>query len=516
MILEKVLEHALRTPNAVAIVDDQRTLSYRELVYGSHLFVDHLQALVPRESFGDKVGLLIPPTAAFAVAFGGSRWDGRIVLPLNYLLKPEELAGIVRDAGLRVIFTIEHLRALAEGVAAAAGGDLQVVTMESLKFERPGLAAMAALAVDAGALKKLVRPIPARNPDDVAVIMYTSGTAGVPKGVMLTNGNLESDAIHSCEHARFTEKTIFLGVLPMFHTMGLMGCFLIPLMLGSKTVYQARFSPQAVFQAVQQHAIEVLILVPTMYAVMAHAKSAKRESLAPVKLAISGGEALPVPLIEQFRSVFGITLMEGFGLTETSPIVAINLPWAHKAGSVGKTIPSVEVKTVDEEGRDMKRGVDGGELYIRGPMVMKGYYNKPEVTAEVITEDGWFKTGDIAKIDEEGFLFITGRKKDMIIMAGEKVFPREIEDVLKEHPAVLIAAVIGVKDETRGEAPVAFVQLKAEAGTGAKPTGSELRAFVRERLAAYKAPREVYFVEQFPMTATGKVLKRALVVPAEG
>jgi len=165
-------------------------------------------------------------------------------------------------------------------------------------------------------------------------------------------------------------------------------------------------------------------------------------------------------------------------------------------------------------------GVDGGELYIKGPNVMKGYYNKPELTAEVMTApppDGWFKTGDIARIDAEGYLFITGRKKDMIIMAGEKVFPREIEEAIKQHPAVLLAAVIGVKDEARGEAPVAFVQLKPEAGQEgsglAKPAANELRAFVRERIAPYKAPKEVYFMDQLPMTPTGKVLKRALKVP---
>jgi long-chain acyl-CoA synthetase len=335
---------------------------------------------------------------------------------------------------------------------------------------------------------------------------------------MLTNGNLQSNAIDSCEFARFTQKTVFLGVIPMFHTLGLMGCLLIPMMLGCKVVYQARFSPMGTFDAIKNHGVEVLIMVPTMYAVMANAKAAKPELLQNIKLAISGGEALPVPLIEQFKAKFNITLMEGFGLTETSPIVALNLPWAHKAGAAGKVIPHVRVKTVDEEGRDLPVGTDGGELYIQGPNVMKGYYNKPEVTAEVITPDRWFKTGDIARIDAEGFIYITGRKKDMIIMAGEKVFPREIEEAIKQHPAVLMVGVIGVKDESRGESPVAFIQLKPEAGVEgsgiAKPTSQEIRAFVRERIAPYKSPKEVYFMDELPMTPTGKVLKRALKVPA--
>lgn len=516
MILEKVIEHGITSPNHVAIVDDKRTLTYRELVYGANLFVGHLEELAPAAEFGDKVGLLIPPTAAFAVAYGGTRWASRIAMPLNYLLKPEELVGIVKDSGVKIVFTIEFFRKLMEEVAAATG--IKVVFMESLKFEKPGMAAMAAIAMNAANLRKYLRPVPPRQPDDVAVILYTSGTSGVPKGVMLTNRNLESNAIDACTHARFTEKTVFLGILPMFHAFGLTASINIPMMLGSKVVFQARFSPMGVFEAVKQHAIEVLMMVPTMYAVMANAKSGNEETFKSVKIAVSGGEALPVTLIEQFKAKFGITLMEGYGLTETSPIVALNMPWAHKPGSVGKTIPEVSLKTIDETGKELAVGVDGGELWIKGPNIMKGYYNKPEMTADVITGDGWFKTGDVARIDEEGYLYITGRKKDMIIMAGEKVFPREIEDAIKQHPQVLIVAVIGAKDEKRGEAPVAFVQLKPEEAqtVGEKmtrPTENDIRAWVRERIAPYKAPRDVYFVEQMPLGPTGKVLKRELKVP---
>jgi long-chain acyl-CoA synthetase len=258
-----------------------------------------------------------------------------------------------------------------------------------------------------------------------------------------------------------------------------------------------------------------------MYAVMANAKSGSPETFKSVKIAVSGGEALPVTLLEQFKEKFGITLMEGYGLTETSPIVALNMPWAHKPGSVGRLIPDVHVKTVDENADALPVGADGGELWIKGPNIMKGYYNRPEMTADVITADGWFKTGDVARIDNEGYLYITGRKKDMIIMAGEKVFPREIEDAIKQHPQVLIVAVIGAKDEKRGEAPVAFVQLKpVEAGAvGEKmtrPTDNDIRAWVRERIAPYKTPRDVYFVDQMPLGPTGKVLKRELKIPTGG
>ncbi len=516
MILEKVVDHAVEQPNNVAIVDDKRTLTYRELVMGTNMFVGQLEALAPRAEYGEMVGLLIPPTAAFVVAFGGTRWADRIALPLNYLLKAEELAAIVKDAGLKVLFTIEFFKPLTDAVAALTG--VKVITMESLKFERPGLGVMASIAMNKANLVKHIRPLPVRKPEDVAVIMYTSGTAGLPKGVMLTNQNLESNAIDACVFARFTEGSVFLGVLPMFHTLGLMSNMLIPMMLGSKVIYQARFNPVAVFEAVKQHKVEVMVMVPSMFAVLAASKAAQADSLAGVTFPVSGGEPLPVTLIEQMKQKFNMTLLEGFGLTETSPIVALSMPWGWKAGAAGKVIPHVQIKTVDEHGRDLPIGADGGELWIKGPNVMKGYYHQPEVTAEVMTTDGWFKTGDIARIDEEGYLFITGRKKDMIIIAGEKVFPREIEEAIKQHPAVLLAAVVGVKDGARGEVPVAFVQLKAEAGQEgsgmAKPTAQELRAFVRERIAPYKAPKEVYFMDSMPMTPTGKVLKRALQAPA--
>jgi long-chain acyl-CoA synthetase len=359
-------------------------------------------------------------------------------------------------------------------------------------------------------LRKYIKPIPARNPDDVAVIMYTSGSSGVPKGVMLTNKNLDSNCNDSITHAHFEKKTVFLGVLPMFHTLGLQGSLLIPLKLGSKVVYQARFSPVGVFELVKKHGVKVLIMVPTMYSVMAAAKSGNKESLAGVEYAISGGEPLPTSLINAFKEKFGITLYEGFGLTETSPIVSLNTPWASKPGSVGTPIPEMQLRIVGDDGKDLPRNTDG-ELYIKGPNVMKGYYNRPDVTAEVLTPDGWFKTGDVAKIDDDGFIYITGRKKDMIIMAGEKVFPREIEDALKQHPAVVLAAVIGMKDESRGEAPVAFVTLKPEAELGApRPTANELRNFVRERIAPYKVPREVHIFEDLPKNATGKIQKREL------
>ncbi len=522
MLLERIIGHADDRPDSVAIVDDRRTYTYREFAWGGHLMANHVEQLAPPfDQGGDKIGLLLPQSGAFAMAYMGIRWLNRIPIPLNYLLRPQELSAVIKDSGMKLLFAIEPFRGLIDSISADLDAyGVKVIYMENLKFEPPTFLqkAQAVLSNPISPFTALLRPLPKRNPDDVSLILYTSGTSGIPKGVMLTNRNLESNALNAMVHARFTERTVFLGILPLFHTFGLMATGFVPFALGCKVVYRARFSAPAIFDAIEEHKIECIFAVPTMYSVLLNAKSAKPHSLESVKLAISGGEPLPVTLIHDFKEKFGVTLMEGFGLTETSPIVAISMPWANKPGAVGKIIPQVLVKTVDEQGNDLPAGVDGGELWIKGSSVMKGYYKKPELTAEVFTEpdaDGlpWFKTGDIAKIDQEGYLYITGRKKDMIIMAGEKVFPREIEDVIRQHPAVAHNAVIGAKDPTRGEMPVAFIQLHDDYKNGEKPapTANDIRTFVRERIAPYKAPKEVYFLDEMPKTPTGKILKRDLV-----
>ena len=498
MLLEKIIHQARHRPDHIAIVDDQRSVSFRDLILASQMMAGFVDRAMPDT---DRVGLLIPQSAGFAVAFIGARWTGRMVVPLNYLLKPDELVPIVRAAELKYVFAIRYFKALAEALEQAG---VRVLMMEDLPFKSKWQR-IKVLATRRG--------VPQRRPDDVATILFTSGTSAVPKGVMLTNSNLDSNAADAIEHARFNDHMTFLGVLPMFHTLGLMACFLVPLSLGCKVVYQARFHPPAVLEAIQKHRVEVLIAVPTMYALLANCKSATRESLAAVRYAISGGEPLPLALVEKFRDQFGIPLLEGFGLTETSPIVSLSTPWACKPGYVGRPIPHQQLRIVNESGEDLPANQDG-ELWIKGPNVMRGYYRDPEATAAVLTPDGWFKTGDIARIDDDGFLAITGRKKEMIIMAGEKIAPGEIEDVIRKHPAVLLVAVVGVKDPNRGEVPVAFVQL--EPGLPQIPTAQDIRVFVRSRLAPYKTPRDVYFVDDMPRSPTGKILKRALRIPPSG
>ena len=490
MLLETILEQGRQRKRQTAIVDDRGEVSFSQLRAAGSIMLGHINR--SRRST-ERIGILIPQSAGCAIAFLAARLSNRVAVMLNFLLKPAELVDICRDAQLEVVISITYFKEHKEALAQAG---LEVMLMDQLSFRRI----------------PWPRRRPQRKPDDVAVILHTSGTSSSPKGVMLTNENLDSNAHAAIAHAHFNQQMTFLGVLPMFHALGLMATCLIPLSLGCKVIYIARFNPSAVVDAVRKHQVQVLVAVPTMYALLAHSKAASREALASVKYAISGGEPLPVALIGEYQDRFGIPLLEGFGLTETSPMVSFNVPWAWKAGSVGRPISGVEIKIVDDQGNEISDG-GSGELWVRGPNVMKGYFNRPQETAEVLTPDGWFKTGDIARRDSEGFLYITGRKKELIIMGGEKIVPAQIEEVLRKFPGVVLAAVIGVKDPQRGEAPVAFIQWNPD--VPCKPTPQELRAFVCRSLAAYKAPREFYYVDEMPRTPTGKISKRHLAVPTQ-
>ena len=496
MLLEKILVQGEQRGSETAIIDDRRSVTFRQLSLAADIMAGHLDRGTGDQ---DKIGLLLPQSGAFAAAFLGVRWSGRIAVPLNYLLRAAELIAVCRDAGLKTIVTMRYFQELAPALRQAG---YRVIFMEDVSFIAPATRLRRAAGIK--------RRLPPQRPADVAVIIYTSGTAGEPKGVMLTNRNLDSNAAAAIEHARFQQQLSFLGILPMFHTLGLMGCLLAPLSLGCRVVYQARFSPMAVCEVISRHQIEVLIAVPTMLAMLVRAKDAQRQALSSVRYAISGGEPLSASLTQEFHAKFGLTLLEGFGLTETSPLVSFSVPWAHRPGSVGRPLRDVQLRIVDEQERSLGPNQDG-ELWIKGPNVMKGYYQNPAATAAVLREDGWLKTGDLAHLDADGFLYITGRKKEMIIMAGEKIMPGEIEEVLRQYPGVLLAAVIGVKDPQRGECPVAFLQLEPELKE--KPSAQEIRAFVRRQLAPYKTPRDIYFVDAMPRSATGKILKRGLQVP---
>jgi long-chain acyl-CoA synthetase len=337
--------------------------------------------------------------------------------------------------------------------------------------------------------------------------MYTSGTSGLPKGVMLTFGNLQSDVDACIEHAALKHQHKFLGVIPLFHSFGMTAMMLAPIQLGTCVVYLGRFSPVGTLNAIKEHQISLAFGVPSMFAAIAHLKNATADDFQSIYALISGGEPLPRAVYDTFVKRFNRPIYEGFGLTETSPVVALNVPQDYRPGSAGKPLPGVTIRIADESGNALP-SEQIGEVWLKGPMVMQGYYNLPEETANALTADRFFKTGDLGKIDSDGYLHITGRKKEMIIIAGEKAYPREIEDALLRHPAVADAAVVGKKDPSRGEVVVAFVIAKE----GQTLTPDSVREHCRTQgLAQWKCPREVHLVADLPRSPTGKVLKRVLV-----
>jgi long-chain acyl-CoA synthetase len=485
MLVEPILSHAREKPNEPAIIDDQGQYTYAQLAAMSIGLSRMLAARTTRPT----VGLMLPAGVGFVASFYGTLLAGKAVVPINFLLGDREIAHVLKDSGIDTILSIPPL------IGRLKDSGLNLIDL--LQLPRP--TTLPELPPDSAI-------VPAKSPDDLAVLMYTSGTSGLPKGVELTYNNLQSDVDASIVQAALKEKHVFLGVIPLFHAFGLTGMMLAPIQLGSLTVYIARFSPVAAWNAIKKHNVSLMFAVPSMYAAIANLKSATADDFKQMYAMLTGGEPLPAALVQKFRERFNQPLYEGYGLTETSPVIAVNVPQCSQYGSVGRPLAPVQVRIVDDDGNPLPVN-SIGEVWLRGPMIMKGYHNLPAETAQVFSPDGFFKTGDLGKMDGEGFLHITGRKKDMIIVAGEKAYPREIEEVLTKHEAVAEAAVVGRHDARRGELIVAFIVLK-EAATS---TADALRDFCREQaLPQWKIPREVYFVEQLPRSPTGKVLKRIL------
>lgn len=349
----------------------------------------------------------------------------------------------------------------------------------------------------------------ARTADhDVAVLLYTSGTTGKPKGAALTHGGLRHNTEANEVHVqRMTADDVVVGCLPLFHIFGQICTMSVAVCSGASLTLIPRFDPQTVLDAIVRDRATVFGGVPTMYAaLLQHPTDADVSTL---RMCVSGGASLPVEVLRGFEERFGCAVLEGFGMSETSPVVTFNhLDRPRKAGSIGTPIKDVEVRLLDDKGQDVAPG-EIGELAVRGPNLMKGYWNRPEETAIAIP-DGWLRTGDLARRDEDGYLYIVDRKKDMIIRGGYNVYPREVEEVLHEHPAVALAAVVGVPHQELGEEIAAAVVLRP----GAQATAEELREYVKERIAAYKYPRAVWLMDTLPMGPSGKILKRQISAPA--
>jgi long-chain acyl-CoA synthetase len=478
MLIDTLLAQAANQPDESAVHDENGSHTYRQLAALAASIGQTVAATTQRPN----VGLLLPSGAGFVGSFYGTLWVSKSVVPINFLLSQREIAHVIADSGIDSVIT--------HPILAAKFKDLPLKVIDITRL------------TPAAALP----PVPAKNADDMAVLMYTSGTIGLPKGVMLSYGNLQSDVDAAIAHAALRHRHKFLGMIPLFHSFGMTAAMLAPIQLGSTSVFMARFSPASFVKAIAEHGASVLYAVPSMYAACLHMKEAGPKEFENVYATISGGEPLPPRLNDAFQQRFGQRIYEGYGLTETSPVISINVPQSYRANSVGRPVPGVVIRIIGDDGTDQPVG-QTGELWVRGPMVMKGYYHLPQETADALTPDGFFKTGDLARFDADGFLYIAGRKKDLIIIAGEKAVPREIEEALLTHPAVAEAAVVGKKDPSRGEVVVAFITFKE----GQTATPDALRHACRDHgLPQWKVPREIFIEQSLPRSPTGKVLKRVL------
>ena len=483
MLLEPLFDHAAHQPETLAIIDDSGRYTYRQLAGMAAGFAQQISSKTKLP----RVGLLLPAGAGFVAGFYGTLLAGKIVVPINFLLGEHEIAHCIADSGIDTVVTIPQL--------AGRLGKTSLNVLNISDVLRP-----------AADQPSSVRPAG----DHVAVLIYTSGSSGLPKGVLLTYDNLQSDVDAAVTAMDFQRTHKFLGIIPLFHIFGITAMMLAPIQLGATIVYMARFSPIGVVNAIKEYGISLMGGVPSMFAAILRLKSALPEDFKTIHVLISGGEPLPSNLREAFLARFGVPLLEAYGMTETSLAIALNTPQIHRAGSVGKAIPGMEIRIVDDDGGTLP-AEQIGEIWVKGPMVMKEYHNLPTETTAALTSEGYFKTGDLGRLDSDGFLYITGRKKELIIVAGEKVSPREVEEMLMAHPAVAEAAVVGIPDASRGEAVAAFIIPKGAQTINA----DDLREFcVRMGLARWKVPREIQFLPDFPRSPTGKVIKRLLSVPA--
>lgn len=485
----KLLFSAIRHHKRIAAIDDNRRYTYGQIAGGAMFIAEQIDQVTDCP----RVGLLLPTSGAFPMLLLGTWLAGRVAVPLNYLLSADELRYVIEDAGIETIISAgPMLEFLKDARPHAVPDNVRVLKLEEVDFSGwPPL-----------------RWPPRPAGEDVAVILYTSGTSGRPKGVMLTYRNLESNIEAAVEYARFSGADTFLGVLPQFHSFGLTPLTLLPMRVGATAIYSARFVPRKIVRLIRKHQPQIVMAVPSMYGALLSVKKASAEDFASIRFAISGGEPLPQDTFETFRNRFGVTIREGYGLTETAPISNWSTPWASKRHSVGKAIPGVGIIIVDDHDQVLPADVEG-EILITGPNIMKGYYKLPEQTQAVFTNINgkrFFRTGDIGRQDDEGFLFITGRKKEMLIIGGENVFPREIEEVLNRHDAIQDSAVIGKNDGMRGEVPIAFVELV----DGAAFDAAEMRNWCRESLAQFKVPREIRVIDALPRNPTGKIMRRQI------
>lgn len=482
-IIRRLLSHPFR----VTVIDDRRQYKGIEIIVAAL----HVAHAIDRVCKTETVAMLVPSSGAAPIIALAAWFLGKTVVPLNFLLKRDDFQYVVDHCGADTIVSIE---ALLEHMGATPKCE-NLITLEALDFNGfPPLR------------------FPARSQDDdLAVILYTSGTSGRPKGVMLTHGNLLANVRQIMSWVDFSPQDTLVGVLPQFHCFGFTVLTLLPLITGPRVVYSARFVPGKVIELIRKHRATAFIGIPAMFNALLKVKDAGPRDFRTLRYAVSGGEPLPDAVADGFAQRFSVTLNEGYGLTETAPVTNWCRPHEYRKHSVGRALPDVEERIVDLDSGEVLGPGSEGELRIKGPNVMRGYFKADDATAASFDDAGFFRTGDMASIDGDGHLFIAGRIKEMLIVGGENVFPREVERIIDRHPSVAASGVVGIRDDVRGEVPVAFVEM----ADGAAFDERAIIAYCREHLPSYRVPRRICRLDSLPRSATGKIMRRDLKAMVE-
>ncbi|MGH2319221.1 long-chain-fatty-acid--CoA ligase [Planococcus sp. SE5232] len=499
-------ETAKKIPDHIAIKFYQKEMSYKELDLFSTVFASSLQQTGIQKN--DRVAIMLPNCPQYIISYYGVLKAGAIVTQINPMLLENELLYLLNDSGAETIVVYEPLYPRIQAIAKETSlKNIIVVSFETEKtvldqavhfeaFVEKGTGKVATVAID-----------PA---EDVAVLQYTGGTTGLSKGAMLTHRNIAVNALQSQEF--FKDEVTFgeescLTVIPLFHVFAMSSAMNLSILNGSKNILLPRFDLEEVLETIKREQPTTFPGVPTMYIAITNHPKAKEYGIDSIKICNSGSAPMPLETMKDFENQTGAKILEGYGLSEASPVTHCNPPFdERKPGSIGIGLPSTEYKVVDlATGEKEVPAGEIGELIIRGPQVMKGYWNMPEETANTL-RNGWLFTGDIAKMDENGYAYIVDRKKDLIISSGYNVYPRDIEEVLYEHPAVQEAVAIGIADPYRGESVKAIIVKKADKDISEE----QLIAWAKDKMAAYKVPRVIEFRDELPKTNVGKILRRAL------
>ncbi len=527
--LQQLLKNtAEKYPNKIAIHFNGKELSYQELYESALKFAGYLQKIGIQK--GDRVAIMLPNTPQSVISFYGVMMAGGIVVQTNPMYTERELAFQMKDSGAKAIVALDILFPRIKKIQGETELEHVIITAIkdylpfpknlvypfiqkkqygfSVKVEHKGNDHLFTEIMKHPALQEPIMNI--NFEEDLAILQYTGGTTGFPKGVMLTHKNLIANTkmcqawLYKCREG----EEVVLGALPFFHVYGMTTVMILSVLQASKMVLIPKPDPEVLLKTIQSQRPTMFPGAPTMYIGMLNHPELSKYDLSSIDSCISGSAPLPVEVQEQFERLTGGKLVEGYGLTESSPVTHANLLWDGERvkGSIGLPWPDTlaEIRSV-ETGEPLPVG-EIGELVVKGPQVMKGYWNRPEETQEVL-KDGWLHTGDMGYMDEEGYFYIVDRKKDMIIASGYNIYPREIEEVLYEHPAVKEVVVAGVPDPYRGETVKAYIVLKE----GTTVTEDELNKFARKNLAAYKVPRKYEFRDELPKTTVGKILRRQLV-----